>query len=161
MSQRTGDTNKQSGIKSVVDFTEARAQRLDEKRRKTERIFFKHLLGVYCVTGNDQMRPIELVEVSEEGCSFQVPYDANNPWPTDMSDLPLRLYFSQDTYVPVILKIQNSRPCIDNGVRQVRFGCAVDQSVSSYPAYQQFVKFLKAYSEHAHKDKGDVTVFYL
>ncbi len=158
MPHRTGD---ESNIKQVVDFGEARAQRLDEKRRKTERIFFQHLLGVYSVTGNAQMRPIELIEVSEDGCSFQVPFDAAKPWPADSRELPIRLYFSQDTYIPVMLTVVNSRPSIENGTRYVRYGCTVDKTMSSYPAYQQFVKFLALYSEHAHKDKGEVSVFYL
>lgn len=146
----------------VIDFSEARANKMDEKRRKTERIFFQHLLGVYCVVGNSQMRPIEIVEVSEDGCSFQVPFDHSNPWPnSDVNDLPLRLYFSQDTYIPLHIRIQNSRPYIDHGKRYVRYGCSVDKTVSSYPAYQQFVRFLKLYSEHAHKDTGNATVFYL
>ncbi len=158
MPHRTGD---ESNIKQVVDFGEARAQRLDEKRRKTERIFFQHLLGVYSVTGNAQMRPIELIEVSEDGCSFQVPFDAAKPWPADSRELPIRLYFSQDTYIPVMLTVVNSRPSIESGTRYVRYGCTVDKTMSSYPAYQQFVKFLALYSEHAHKDKGEVSVFYL
>jgi hypothetical protein len=107
------------------------------------------------------MRPIELIEVSDDGCSFQVPFDPNSPWPTDLKELPIRLYFSQDTYVSVMLKIQNSKPSIDNGVRYTRYGCAIDKTVSSYPAYSGFVNFLKLYSEHAHKDMGDVSVFYL
>ncbi len=159
MSQRTGEENKDG--KQVVDFTQMRAQKMDEKRRKAERIFFKHLLSVYCVTGTSQMRPIELVEVTEQGLSFQVPYDAAQSWPTDMGDVPLRLYFSQDTYIQIVAKIQNSRPYIDAGNRFTRFGCLVDQGMSSYAAYEQFVKFLRLYAEHSHKDKGDVTVFYL
>lgn len=146
----------------VVDFNEVRANKLDEKRRKTERIFFKHLLGVYCVMGDEKMRAVELVEVSEEGCSFQVPHDTAQVWPPQgMTEFPLRLYFSQDTYLPLQLKITRSRPSIEDGVRYVRFGCSVDQSLSSYEAYVQFVKFLKAYSTHAHKDMGDISVFYL
>jgi hypothetical protein len=152
---------QRSSDDQVVDFNQARAQKMDEKRRKTERIFFEKLLGVYCATGHDKMRPIEIVEVSEEGCSFQVPFDAKNPWPNDEKELPIRFYFSQDTYILVHCKIQNSRSTIDKGERYVRFGCQVDQGVSSYPAYQQFVRFLRMYSEHAHKDNGDASVFYL
>ena len=160
MSQSNGSTITGT-TQQVVDFNEARVQKMEEKRRKTERIFFKHLLGVYCVSGNTQMRPIELIEVSEEGCSFQVPFDAKNPWPTDDGEIPLRLYFSQDTYIPISIKIQNARASIEDGARYMRYGCKVDQTFSSYPAYSQFVKFLKLYSEHAHKDKGDVSIFYL
>ena len=159
MSQGSENTN--SGIRQVVDFVQAREQKMEDKRRKAERIFFKHLLSVYCVVGETQMRPIELIEVSEDGCAFQIPFDARNPWPHSTEEMPIRLYFSQDTYIPLHLKIANSKPCIDNGSRYIRFGCSVDKTLSSYPAYEQFVRFLKLYSEHAHKDKGDVSVFYL
>jgi hypothetical protein len=147
--------------KHVIDFTEVRAQKLEEKRRKTERIFFKHLLSVYSVVGDSNMCPIELIDVSEDGCSFQVPYDPTRPWPADSKDVPLRLYFSQDTYLEIRCRIQNSRPSIENNTRYVRYGCAIDTSTAAHAAYSQFVRFLRAYSENAHRDKGDVTVFYL
>jgi hypothetical protein len=163
MSQWTRDTSdSDSQQHQVVDFGEARAHKLEEKRRTTERIFFKQLLSVYTVIGNTTMCPVEFIELSEEGCSFQIPFDAERPtWPTDTHDLPLRVYFSQDTYLEVRVRIVNSRPSIENNRRYVRFGCAVDKSIKSYAAYQEFVRFLKMYAEHAHKDMGDVTVFYL
>ena len=147
--------------KDVIDFSEVRAQKLEEKRRTTERIFFKHLLSVYSVVGNGTMCAIEVVEVSEEGCSFQVPYDPEKPWPTTSDEIPLRLYFSQDTYLEVHVKIQNSRPAISGHNRFVRFGCSVEKSSASYAAYQNFVRFLKTYTELAKRDTGDVSVFYL
>ncbi len=149
----------------IVDFNQVREQKLEEKRRKTERIFFKYLLSVYSVAGNSDrsqvMHPIEILEMSEQGCSFQVPFDAKNIWPAANSEIPLRLYFSQDTYMEVIVRIANSTPSIVESGRFVRYGCEVDPTTSAYPAYQQFVRFMKLYAEHAHKDKGDVTVFYL
>src|SRR5262245_60325878 len=99
MPQGTGNASGSTPTndnKHVVDFNEVRAQRLEEKRRKTERIFFKNLLSVYTVTGDSNMMPIELIDISETGCGFQIPYDAKNIWPTDSGTFPLRLYFSQD-----------------------------------------------------------------
>lgn len=145
----------------VVDFTQAREQKLEEKRRKTERIFFTHLLGVYTVTGDKRMLPIEVIDLSEDGVAFQVPFDAKHPWPSELVEFPLRLYFSQETYLEIRVRIQNSRPSIDKNQRFTRYGCAVDTETKSYPAYAQFVRFMKLYAEHAHKDLGDVSVFYL
>lgn len=162
MPQGTGSDTKDAQLTpEVVDFNEVRSQKLEEKRRRTERIFFKHLLSVYSVAGKSSLRAIEFIEMSEQGCSFQVPYDTQNPWPKDLSELPIRIYFSQDTYLEIFVKIQNSRPSIENNQRYVRFGCLVDRSVKSYSAYVQFVQFLKLYSEHCHKDAGDLSVFYL
>lgn len=157
MSQGSGNSDSQR----VIDFNEARTQKLEEKRRTTERIFFKHLLNVYSIVGGDQMFPIEFIDVSEDGCSFQSPYDPERPWPTSTNEIPLRVYFSQDTYLEIRVTVQNSRPSIENNRRYVRYGCSVDKNTSSYAAYVQFVRFLKLYSEHAHKDLGDVSIFYL
>jgi hypothetical protein len=164
MKMPQGPGNKGSDTleaKRVIDFNEVRAQKLDEKRRTTERIFFKHLLNVYSVAGHTTMHPIEFIDMSEDGCSFQVPHDAEKPWPVDATDVPLRIYFSQDTFLEIRVTVQNSRPSIENNRRYVRYGCKVSTESASYAAYLQFVKFLKSYSEHAHKDLGDVSIFYL
>lgn len=159
---KTGKPTHHPENDRVIDFSEARALKLEEKRRKTERIFFRQLIGIYTVTGTDgKMRPIEIVDVSESGLSFQVPFNPEDPWPRGMDEVPLRLYFSQDTYLPLHLKIQNSRPCIDDGKRYVRYGCVVDPNTSTFDAYRKFVSFLETYAEHSHKDTNGVSVFYL
>ncbi len=144
----------------VVDFREAREQKLELKRRATERVLFRSLLSVYCVAGHDRLRAIEVVDVSEDGIGFQVPFDSRNPWPSQGEEVPIRLYFSQDTYIEVQVKIQNSRPGIDHGNRTVRYGCTVDKTLTSYPAFLAFVGFLKAYSVHSREDHGNVSISY-
>ncbi len=157
---RPRDTEKSNG--QVVDFAQVREQKLEEKRRRYERILFQHLFSVYTVMGRSKLAPVELIDVSEAGCAFQIPYDPKAPWPTDADQsVPLRLYFTQDTYLEVLVRVQNSRPCITDKGRFTRYGCLVDTSTTSYPAYQQFVGFLKLYGETAHRDMGDMTVFYL
>ena len=154
------DTTKTTG--QVVDFAQVREQKLEEKRRKYERILFKHLFSVYTVMGRSKIMPVEMIDVSEAGCAFQIPFDPKTPWPNDADQaVPLRLYFTQDTYLEILVRVQNSRPCITDKGRFTRYGCTVDASTASYPAYQQFVGFLKMYGEMAHRDMGDVSVFYV
>ena len=169
MTQRTGNSNgdargnmrkTSSENERVVDFTEMREKRLVEKRRNNERVFFKNLLSVFTVTGNGKVHPIEVIEVSEEGLSFHVPANQNSSWLGKIPEIPIRLYFSRDTYLEVLVRIVNSRPAIEKGERYTRYGCSVDPETKSYPTYQLFVKFLKLYSENSHKDMGDVTAFY-
>jgi hypothetical protein len=167
MTQRTGNSNNESNIgteskqpERIVDFTQVREKRLEEKRRRTERIFFKNLISVYSVTGPSEAHPIELIEMSEDGCSFQTPFNTQSPWPTRSEQVPIRLYFSRDTFLEIFVKIQNSRPSIENGKRYTRYGCSLDKEVSSYPAYLAFVRFLRLYSEQARRDMGDVSAFY-
>ena len=163
MTQRTGD-GMQGNVHAdsqVIDFNQARENRLAEKRRANERIFFRNLLSVFSIVGPGKMTPIDLIEVSEDGCSFQIPHNPEAIWPNHTNRIPIRLYFSPDTYLEIQVKIQNSKPSIENQNRYIRFGCSVDQSTQSYPAYQSLVRFLKVYSEQAHKDLGEVSVFYL
>lgn len=167
MTQRTGNSdNGQNGksetkqLERVVDFNQVREKRLEEKRRRTERIFFKNLISVYSVTGPSEAHPVELIEISAEGCSFQTPFDVKNPWPTQSEQVPIRLYFSRDTFLEIFVKIQNSRSSIEDGKRYIRYGCTIDKEVRSYPAYLAFVRFLELYSEQAHRDMGDVSAFY-
>jgi hypothetical protein len=107
-----GDVTQIREVAQVVDFEDVKQARMEEKRRKTERIFFKNLLSVYCVVGTTHMRTIEIIDVSEDGCSFQVPFDGRQPGFQNAEELTLRLYFSQDTYVPCIFRIQNARSAI-------------------------------------------------
>lgn len=162
MSQRIGKSNGNDTTgEHVIDFASARNQRLEEKRRNTERIFFKNLISVYSVLGESKLIAIELIDVSETGISFQIPYKPDSIWPKKANELPVRLYFSQDTFLEIQVKIENSRSYIENQVRYVRFGCSIDPQLPTYPTFRHFVEFLKLYAEHARKDLGDSSVFYL
>jgi hypothetical protein len=162
MTQRFPGSNDQcgDGSGSVIDIQQVREKRTREKKRRAERIFFKNLLSVYSVTDSQKLIPIELIEVSEDGCSFQVEHQSENPWPKQSDEIPIRFYFSSDTYLEVAVKIANSSPSIDQSVRMVRFGCLIDQSLRSYPAYQQFVRFLRMYAEHSCQEVGSQSGFY-
>jgi len=158
MSERSEDST--TPTQSIVDLSEVRAQKMEEKRRKTERIFFQQILGIYTVSGSDKLHSIDIVDVSEHGLSFQIRFDPNNTWPNESTEFPVRLYFSQDTYLPIYVKIQNSRSVIDEGTRYIRYGCAVDSTSTTYETFRQFIRFMKLYAENAHKDGGEVKFFY-
>jgi len=161
MTQGSGNSEKNS-LKQVVNFEKVREKKLEEKRRKAERIFFKELLGIYSVTSNEQMQEVEILDVSEEGCSFQVPFNPDKKEITpNQKNVSIRLYFSQQTYLPLDLVIQNSSNHIEEGKSYVRYGCLIDPKCSTFKAFQQFVRFLKLYSTQARKDTGKLTFFYL
>lgn len=155
------EADAQGERSQLIDFGQMREKAMGEKRRRAERVFFQKVLGVYCVTGNTALRGIELQDVSEEELSFRVPFDSRKPWPRESGNLPLRMYFSEDTYLEIKIDIQNTRDLIEDGVRYVRYGCSVDRSLASYEAYRQFVGFLKLYSELARRDEGGTSVYYL
>lgn len=145
----------------IVDLGKVREAKTEEKRRKYERVLFKNLLGVYCVAQDEELRAVELVDVSEEGLSFQLPAHSKNLESfTSGKECLFRFYFSEETFIPVACRITNQRPCIEGGSTYIRFGCTVDQSLQSYGTYISFVNFLTKFAQTAQIDGAKQRVFY-
>lgn len=140
----------------VINLSVVREAKIEERRRKYERVLFKNILGVYCVAEKNGLKAVELVDVSAEGLSFQLPHDSKHLSSFAAGkEHAFRFYFSQDSFISVPVKVQNQRPCIEEGNRFVRFGCSVDTSAQSYEAYKLFVLFLEKYAATCQQDKGD------
>ncbi len=162
MSQRDERLNPSDFYpEQIVNFDEARAQKLEEKRKSTERLFFKNLISAYSVVDERALVPIEFLELSETHCTFQVPYDPSFPIASLGGPLPIRIYFSQSTYLELQTLVKSERQMIERGQRLIRFTCEIDRTSRSYETFIKFVHFLKSYSENLHKDLGDTTAFYL
>jgi hypothetical protein len=153
------ERGKQEG--QVINFKKAREAKIEEKRRQYERILFKHMLGVYCVAEGKGLNAIELVDVSEQGISFQLPVDSKyvSDYESGKS-FSFRFYFSQDTFIVITAQVQNRRDCIEDGQKYMRFGCVIDTTSQSYSAYRLFVQFLSKYAETSQEDKGDLKFFF-
>ena len=146
------DTNE------IVNLENFRARKLEEKKRKTERIFFQHLLGVYSVVKPGKMVPVDLIDVSESGLAIQVPYQSDTSWPKDSQNIPVRLYFSPDSFIEVLVDVKNTHSTIEEGTRYLRYGCLVHTEQKTFQAWTQFIGFLKAFSEVSEKDTGNISV---
>lgn len=155
------DLTKENTEHSVVDFNEYRTQRIEDKRRKNERVLINHFLGVYVDSGFGNLHQVELIDLSDEGCSFQVPVESKKTWNEEKKEFNVRLYFSQDSFLSIPVTIQNKRTVRVEQNRFSRFGCSVDTTASTYEAYNAFVKFLKTYSAVSEKDTGNVNVFFV
>jgi hypothetical protein len=142
----------------VIDLNQIREKKLIQKRRQTERVFFENFVSVYSVKNAKEIIPVEVVDVSEEGCSFQIPYHPEQPWTNKTSEVTLRFYFNSSSYMEILGRIEYSKPCIFNSKRYIRFGCSIDKTTQSYSAYEHFVKFLKLYAESSHPESGKTTI---
>jgi hypothetical protein len=145
------------GASKVIDFAQVRAQRNLDNRRNFERHFLQHIVDVYCETGKEgEMVPVEIVEVSESGCSFRISTESSKLLPRDTTGtllpLPLRLYMSRDSYMRIGLFVINSTRDIAGGIQSIRFGCRVDNTFASSEAYRQFVRFMEQFARHAQRD---------
>ena len=148
---------------SVINLDQFRNRKSEEKKRKTERIFFHNLVGVYGITQPGKMVPVDLIDVSEGGLAIQVPYPtsttmADKVWPKDSTDLTIRLYFSPESFMEVVVDVKNSGPTIENGSKYVRYGCAVNPEQRAFNAWKTFVNFLRAYTAVSERDNGTINV---
>jgi hypothetical protein len=142
----------------IISLNQFRNRKQEEKKRKTERIFFHHLVGVYGMTQPGKMVPVQLADVSEEGVGILVPYDSSAVWPVASEKIPVRLYFSAESFMEIVVDVKNSRPMIENGFRYTRYGCAVRDDQRTAMAWKSFVSFLRAFSEVSEKDTGNISV---
>jgi hypothetical protein len=147
----------------IVDFDQVRTQRLEEKKRKTERVMLREWVGVSCVGANlpQGMKSLEVIDLSEDGLAFRVPVYTGKGWPKEITEIQVRFYFTKDSFIPLKLAVQNIKTFEEDGVRYVRCGCTVDPVGGAYEAFACFVKFLKSYSMSSYTDRGDSQAFYI
>jgi hypothetical protein len=153
-----------SDDKKVVDFNEKRKQSIEQKRRSFERIVFSEFLGVYSVV--DDMGgnfPIKLVDISGEGCQFQLPFSlkAKNQFKPG-SEVTLKLFFTKGTYLPCVVTVRHASEYVDqSGDAWLRLGGDFDTSLPSFKAVSSFIDFIYQYAEFSCVDKGESKVFFL
>ena len=148
----------------VLDFNEKRQANIEKKRRNFERIVFQNFLGAYSVIDNEgSIYPVTLVDISYDGCLFQVPWDVKRD--TKMEDgmeVKMRMYFSKNSYIPVILSVKYGREFIDqDGQTYMQYGCEFDKSMQSFEAMEKFIDFLYKFAEHSAFDKGTPKTYFL
>ena len=147
----------------VLDFNQKRKDNIETKRRNFERILFQNFLGADSVIDqNGTIYPITLVDVSHEGCLFQIPWDLNkeDKYPAD-TEILLRMYFSKKSYIPTVVKVKYGNEFIDNGQTYMQYGCEFDKSMPSFEAMSYFIEFLYKFAEHSVIDKGDNKSYFL
>jgi hypothetical protein len=150
--------------KKVIDFNEKRKQSIEQKRRTFERVVFQEFLGVYTVvddqTGNF---PIKLLDVSSDGCQFQLPFSlkAKNQFKSG-TEVTLKLFFTKGTYIPAVVTVRHATEYIDeNGDAWLRLGGGFDTSLPSFQALSHFIQFIYQYAEFSCLDKGESKVYFL
>ena len=147
----------------ILSFNDKRVENIERKRRDFERILFNNLLGAYSVI--DQagvIFPIEMIDISYDGMSFRVPRGAIGSTFKKEDEVTLRMYFTKDTYVPVLTNIKWSKDSRgEDGEIYLEYGVKVDQSVPTFGAVKPFIEFLYKFAELSTEDKGNSKVYFL
>ena len=148
----------------LLDFVGKRAESIEKKRRNFERVLFQNFLGAYSVLDQQgTVTPVQLVDVSHTGCLFQIPWDLKKePTFRGGEELNLRIYFTNDSFIPVIVKVKHTQDFVDqDGTTYLQYGCEFDDSMPSFVALKSFINFLYQFAEHSSVDKGDSRVYFL
>lgn len=150
--------------KKVVDFNAKRKESIEQKRRSFERVVFQEFLGVYTVVDDQGSGfPIKLVDISKEGCQFQLPFSlkAKNQFKAG-TEVTLKLFFTKGTYLPAVVTIRHVSEYVDkDGDAWLRFGSEFDSSIPSFAALSSFIDFIYQYAEFSCVDKGESKVYFL
>jgi hypothetical protein len=150
--------------KKVVDFNKKRQENIEQKRRTFERVVFQEFLGVYTVVDDQGTSfPIKLVDVSKDGCQFQLPFSAKakNQFKSG-TEVTLKLFFTKGTFIPAVVTVRHTSEYIDeHGDAWLRLGGEFDTSLPSFKALSHFIEFIYQYAEFSCLDKGEGKVYFL
>lgn len=148
----------------VLDFNKKREENIEKKRRSFERILFQNFLGAYSViSGDGAVYPVTLVDISRDGCLFQVPWDSKRDTAYKQGDeISMRMYFTKGSYIPVTVTIRHNTEAIGkDGHTYMQYGCEFDKTTPSFEALNNFINFMYSFAEHSSIDKGDQKAFFL
>jgi len=151
-------------MSNLVDFQEKRDRKVESKRRQFERVMFDHMMGCYTVLEQkDAILPISLVDISHNGCLFQVhETDKKKRAYKIGQEISLRFYFTKNSYLPISVKIRYGNDYTDTkGTHFVHYGAEFDKSTKSFAALKVFINFIYEFAEHSCLDKGDNRVHFI
>lgn len=146
----------------VLDFNKKKAETVEQKRRAFNRVVFQNFLGAYSViSDNGAIYPVTMVDIAGDGCAFQVPFKNGDKKMASGTEVNMRMYFTDSSYIPVIMNIRHGKEVRGtDGLTYMQYGCEFDKSHSSFEAMQSFIDFIYKFAEHSAIDKGDTKVYF-
>ncbi len=148
----------------VIDFIEKRNESIEQKRRNFERVMFENFLGAFTEIDDAGTKyPVELIDISKDGCQFQVPWSVNSDSTfTKGTEIPMRMYFTKKSFIHVTIVVRHSSEFVsENGTTYMRYGCSFDKSTHSWEAMESFIDFMYKFAEHSTIEKTSNTVYYI
>tara|TARA_Y100001001_G_C7848675_1_gene253280 strand:- start:31 stop:486 length:456 start_codon:yes stop_codon:yes gene_type:complete len=151
-------------MSKVIDFQQKRKDSIEKRKRNFERVLFSEFLGSYAeIDENGTKYLVTMVDISQEGCLFQVPFhkDAQTHF-KQKDDVTVRIYFTKDDFLPLVVNLKHINEYVDEkGDAFLRFGGEFDKSLPSFKAFQPFIDFIYKFAEFSCIDKGESKVYFL
>ena len=151
-------------MSKVIDFQAKRKDSIEKRKRSFERVLFSEFLGSYAeLDENGTKYQVTMVDISHEGCLFQVPFhkNAKSHFQEDQ-DVTVRIYFTKDDFLPLVINVKHINEYVDEkGEAFIRFGGVFDKSLPSFQAFEPFIDFIFKFAEFSCIDKGESKVYFL
>ena len=151
-------------MSKVIDFQQKRQDSIEKRKRSFERVLFKEFLGTYAeIDNNGTKYSVGLVDISRDGCSFQVPFtEGSKDQFANNKDVTIRVYFTKDDFIPLVINVKHASEYIDEkGDAYMRFGGVFDKGLPSFQAFEPFIEFIYKFAEFSCIDKGESKVYFL
>lgn len=139
---------------SVLDMTERRQEVIKEERRLVRRTILSEFIGAYAVLPEQGLAKVSIFDISDQGMAIDL--DSAMGHFREGEEIAMRIYLSNDTFMPFIVRVYNFREVPEEGV--VRHGVAFLKETMNNDALQYFVRFLESVSASLKTDSGDVVV---
>jgi hypothetical protein len=144
--------------KKVVDLSDYRKHRSEERRREYERVLFNRILGVYSFAEKAGLHHVEVVDISFSGLRFRE--ERPDAALTVGARVPLRFYFTPSSYLRVVTAVKRVAPFRDGTREGLEYGCELDKTTKSYEVVQQLIAFIYKYSEVACQDQNPPMIWF-
>jgi len=148
---------------NVLDLEAQREKVKEERRLGLQRLILGRESRWPNVALEDggKLRPIEVLNISQGGFAFQVNQSLSESPIDEGSEVKIRFYFTETTYIPVNCFVTRFTPCEDSEGRSfVEYGCEFNKSLKSYEGIKSFVDLLYSLKNHGVNDKGEAAGFW-
>jgi len=146
------------GKKAIIDFTKYRKHKNEERRREYERILFNRLLGAYIFAEKNQLKHVEVMDISYTGIKFR---EEDPEIPHKVGDkLMLRFYFTPDSYLRLGMMVKRANAYDEDGSKGLQYGCELDKNTRSYASIRPLISFLYKYAETACFDERPPPIWF-
>lgn len=163
LTKRRRNRGQEQGLKSplndggaknsapIVNMTERREAIIVEERRTARRTILNEFIGAFVVIPEKGLQKVALYDISDDGLSFDV--NAEFGEFEKNAELALRVYLTQTTYFPIVVKTTNTSLVDNNNI--IRHGAMFVKELIHTEALHHFVKFIETVSTSLSKDNGD------
>ena len=151
-------------MSKVIDFQEVRRNSIEKKKRTFEMVLFTEFLGSYAeIDENGTKYSVSMVDISKDGCLFQIPFSENARVHFSKSDnVTVRVYFTKDDFIPLSVDLKHVNEHVnERGDACLRFGGEFDKTLPSFKAFEPFIDFIYKFAEFSCTDKGESKVYFL